>query len=87
MNKHLWVTVSMTLLSSIQAVAGEVYLGTIEHDHIQSIERTVTGNIILVGKNGQQIEIDRKLVEALKNVKLDSAPNFERSSPCVVLTK
>lgn len=86
MNKNLWIGVSFTLLASLQAAAqGDLQIA-IEKSGLQSIEKTANGDFILIKKDGAQLLIDKKIVEALKNADLNSAPSFDDSNPCVAIT-
>jgi hypothetical protein len=84
MNKMVWVSVSISVLSSLQAVAQEKTVETIDYGQVQFIGKTPDGDYIINGKDGDTIIIDKKIIETLKKNDFDSAPAFERSSPCVV---
>lgn len=86
MNKMLWAGVSISLLSSLQAVAEGNTQIAIQSGEVQSITKTVEGDIIVTEKNGKQLILDKNIVEALKKTDLNSVPNFNDSNPCVAIT-
>ena len=86
-NKMIWAGVSLTLLASLQAAAeGDMQLA-IQSGEVQSISKTTEGHIVLIGKNGKQLVLDKKIVEALKKADLNSVPSFNESNPCVAFKK